>query len=101
MREKNAELVKANKEVEMNFQRAHEEVAGLIETVENLNAEKRDLQEGVNETAAKFRRLTRTLGVYWTPPGASSLTLRRCRRLTVNGRRPCGFWRELPRGSKI
>ena len=62
LKEKNAELVKANRELDMSFQRAHGEVAGLIETVENLNAEKRDLQEGVDETSAKFRRLNENVG---------------------------------------
>ena len=57
LKDKNTELVKANQDVELKFQVAQGEITGLIETVAELNSDKRNLEMRVSETSAKYRRL--------------------------------------------
>ena len=56
LKDQNTELVKANQDVEMKFQVAEGEIAGLIQTIAELNEDKKNLETDVNETSAKYRR---------------------------------------------
>ena len=57
LKDQNTELVKANQDVELKFQVAQGEITGLIETVAELNEDKKNLEVDVNETSAKYRRI--------------------------------------------